>query len=465
MTAQPTVSDRPRRCRRPTGGRAQLLTIGVSLGLIAVVGVTIWRARSLDGLPDVGDPFDVAEARRTVELPDADNAFVAYAAAARQKLMNPGNPIHKARWQSLYDAVWVGEIKALTWSSAEPAIRDYLEDKRAAIEIWREGSRRRDALYQQPSQLSVDGWFPLLGDTIILAGLAALEGSRLEDAGARDEAWDWFHAMLRSSRLVGRHGSLTARCYGARIHALAARCILRWAAGPRIDAGRLRGALDDVLAADALTPPLSEAMKLDYLICMADIEDMSRFEATMRDFGRALPLLGGRKSGVLDAFVPRTVRIPVQRFRLRAGNDVERSRRLMRLLFANWLAQVDRPAGHRAPPAVRKPIWIFADDPSAPPAARAGRPEFLAQMIDRTEMARFLVGPEGTQIDPRCWEDEGELARERRRRSVLIVRLAAEIYRREHGAHPTTAGALVGSVLKDLPEGIPAPDPIPAGLD
>jgi hypothetical protein len=465
MIAQPTVSERPKRFRWQTAGRGRRLTTGVSLGLIAVVGVTIWRARGLDGLPDVGDPFDVAEARRTVELPDADNAFVAYRAAARQNLMNPRNPIHRARWQSLYNAVWVGEIKAFTWSSAEPAIRDYMEDKRAAMEIWREGSRCRDALYQQPSQMSVDGWFPLLGDTIILPGLAALEGSRLEDAGARDEAWHWFHAMLRSSRLVGRHGSLTARGYGARIHGLAARCILRWAAGPRIDAGRLRRALDDVLAADALTPPLSEAMKLDYLICMADLEDMSRFEATMRDFGRTLPLLGGRQTGVLDAFVPRAVKLPVQRFRLRAGNDVERSRRLMRLLFANWLAQVDRPAGAQVALAIRKPISIYADDPSAPPAARAVRPEFLAQMIGRTEMARFWVGPEGTQIDPRFWEGEGELARERRRRSVLIVRLAAEVYRREHGADPTTAGALKGPVLKDLPEGIAAADPIPTGLE
>ena len=93
MTPQPTVSERPKRFRWQTGGRGRLLTIAVSLGLIAVVGVTIWRARSLDGLPDVGDPFDVAEARRTVELPDADNAFVAYAAAARLKLMNPRNSI------------------------------------------------------------------------------------------------------------------------------------------------------------------------------------------------------------------------------------------------------------------------------------------------------------------------------------------------------------------------------------
>ena len=33
--------------------------------------------RNLDGLPDVGDPFNVAEARRPVVIPDADNAYVA----------------------------------------------------------------------------------------------------------------------------------------------------------------------------------------------------------------------------------------------------------------------------------------------------------------------------------------------------------------------------------------------------
>jgi hypothetical protein len=55
--------------------------------------------------------------------------------------------------------------------------------------------------------------------------------------------------------------------------------------------------------------------------------------------------------------------------------------------------------------------------------------------------------------------------RERRRRAVLVVRLAAELYRREHGKPPATAGALLGPVLKELPEGIAADDPIPHGLE
>ena len=192
---------------------------------------------------------------------------------------------------------------------------------------------------------------------------------------------------------------------------------------------------------------------------------MTNFESTMRDFGRVLPLLGGRQPGVLDQLVQwPAVRYPIQRFRLRASNDEERSRRAIRLLFANWLAQADRPASGRARLAIRKPTWIYADDPSAPAAARAVIPELLAKALDRTEIARFLFGLDPDPGDP-PWEGQGALARERRHRSVLIVRLAAELYRREHGAVPATAGMLLGTVLEELPDGIAAEDPIPAGLD
>src|SRR5262249_7296766 len=140
----------------------------------------------------------------------------------------------------------------------------------------------------------------------------------------------------------------------------------------------------------------------------------------------------------------------LQRFRLRATNELERDRRIFRLLYANWLAQVERPPGRRAPLAIRKPIWIYADDPSAPAAARAVPPEFLARAFEHMSMS-FYFGQDQEPSDP-LWEGRGALVRERRRRSVLIVRLAAELYRREHGAAPAPAGALLGSILKELPE-------------
>jgi len=246
---------------------------------------------------------------------------------------------------------------------------------------------------------------------------------------------------------------------------LAVRCILRWAADPRVGATQLRRALHATLIADALTPPVSEAIKIDYLMAFRPVENMTNFEGMMRSSGLMIPLAGGREMGVLDRLVPwGAVRLPVQRMRLSASNELERTRRAFRLLFANWLAQVDRPAGRRAPLALRKPIWIYAADPSAPAAACAVTPEFLASVLDRSEIAATLFLDRSKQSDP-PWEGEGELARERRRRSVLIVRLAAELYRREHGAAPATAGALLETILEELPEGIAAADSILASLE
>ena len=113
MTAKPTASNGSRWPRWLTSGRGRRLAIGVAVGWIALVGVTIWRMQSLDGLPDVGDPFDVTEARRPVEIPDADNAFVAYA-AAKAKLGNPRNQVDDARMTLFWDAVWNNDLKPLT---------------------------------------------------------------------------------------------------------------------------------------------------------------------------------------------------------------------------------------------------------------------------------------------------------------------------------------------------------------
>jgi hypothetical protein len=451
------------RLRQFAGGPVRRLAIGTAIGLMAFIGVTLWRMQSLDGLPDVGDPFDVAEARRPIEIADADNAFIAYAEVHRLLDKRPNRQVDYDRYNSIAEAVQEIRIESLTWSSASPTSREYLKAQRAALETWREGSERRDALYYQPGEISVDSVIPLIPDAAVFAGLAALEGSRLEEAGARDAAWRWYRAMLRSSRLIGRHGVLVQRMFGAQVHALASRCILRWAADPHVGAGQIRRALDDVLAADVLTPPLSESIKIDYLSILKPLANRDSFEWMMLSLNRMPPLMGGRQFGLLDQVLPGTMKVPLQRFQLRATNEQERARRLFRLIYANWLAQVDRPAGRRAPLAIRAPIGIYADDPSAPAAARAVPPESLVQALQRSAID-FLSGRDKEPYSL-PWEGRGELVREGRRRSVLIVRLAAELYRREHGAAPATAGALLGKDLKELPEGIAADDPIPAGLE
>ncbi len=431
-------------------GRGWLLAAWVAAGLAAVLGVSVWGIRSLDGLPDVGDPFDIAAARRPIRIPDEENAYVAYAAA------------HPGPFQ-LPAGLTKADFKSLTWSKAGQAVRAFVEQKRPDLETWREGSERPDALYHQPGVIAVDTLLGLAMDMGSLAELAGLEGSRCEEVGEMDRAWDWYRAMLRFSRLVGRHGGLIERHIGARVHAEAAHRILHWAAEPGVDARHLRRALDDALAADVLTPPLSDSLKFEYLIYLRDLDELR----AMVNFNE-VPLPGG-KGGILEGLTSQMgIRAPFQRFWLRASNDAERSRRAMRLLFANWMAQVDRPAAERAPVAFRSPVLIYAPDPMAPSAARAVTPEFLAKALGCNALSRNIFHYDEPSYRPyqaEVWEGRGPLARESRRRSVLIVRLAAELYRREHGAAPATSGLLLGPHLKELPEGIAPADPIPAAVD
>jgi hypothetical protein len=409
--------------------------------------------QSLGDLPDIGDPFDMEFVRRPIVISDRDNAFEAYARARISK-----EPAPPEVWEAR-----TGTGDALWWSKAKLSVRAFQERNRPALEIWRVGSERPDAVYHQPGELTVETALPLVQELRVHSAMAVLAGSRMEEQGDMDQAWTWYRAILRSSRLVGRHGGLVERRYGAYMHELAARRIVRWASDRRVKAGMLHRALDQALAVDSLTPPLSNALKLDYLIILRDLEEMKLLP-------RDIPLPGG-KDGFLENVVPPwrvAVRREIQQFRFRSLNEPERSRRAIRLIFANWLAQVDKPAAARAPFAIRGRVLIYATDSSAPPEARAVTPEILSRYIDETLLAKWILAsddPEMSGFGFVSCEGAGIFARERRRRSALLVKLAAELYRREHGTPPPNAGELVGGYLQDLPEGVAPGDPIPGALE
>src|SRR5262249_41126509 len=148
MTASASA---PSRIARLARFRVVALAI---LGLLALfAGISIWRIRTADLLPDIGDPFDVALALRPVVIPDHENAFAACAEARIPVAAAPPD---------LWDAAWKCRIDALSWSSAKPEVRAFQQNHRAALEVWREGSERTDALYHQPSDMAFVMSMPLL---------------------------------------------------------------------------------------------------------------------------------------------------------------------------------------------------------------------------------------------------------------------------------------------------------------
>jgi hypothetical protein len=134
------------------------------------------------------------------------------------------------------------------------------------------------------------------------------------------------------------------------------------------------------------------------------------------------------------------------------AREPERSRRVIRSLFANWLAHVGHP-GQRKPAARARfhiakwtnSVLLYHVSPDAPADARALSPQ---------EVARWLVTTNDAKLAFRYGMEAWPNVRRREQRSYreLLVVLAGEIYRRERGAPPPSEDALVGTYLKSLPD-------------
>ena len=99
------ASTAPDEIKRTRLTQFRLCALAVILALATVAGISVWRMRSLDDLPDVGDPFDVALALRPIPIPDEDNAFVSFI-EARRRLTTFTSAISRLDW------------RRMTWSKA-----------------------------------------------------------------------------------------------------------------------------------------------------------------------------------------------------------------------------------------------------------------------------------------------------------------------------------------------------------
>ena len=113
------------------------------------------------------------------------------------------------------------------------------------------------------------------------------------------EAWRWYRAMTRASRHVGKRGVIIERMVGASLHEQATRRILSWSANPRVDSALLRQALADTIAADAMTPPLSQNLKYQYVMFLRDLNEL-------RVLVDDIPLPGGTLGKWVEQRLPMT---------------------------------------------------------------------------------------------------------------------------------------------------------------
>lgn len=356
----------------------------VALPLAGLYAVRAHRLARVAGAPE---PFDLAAAGQ-VEIAPEKNAF------------------------RLYRMAWLALGPTELDGTRDP------EKNRDALKLFLEGSKLSEALYNQPGAITITTRLDVIEGLRALGRLAAAEAGRLEEAGDPVEAWRWHRASLRASRHAASYGPIIQRLVAIAMHATASEGVTRWAADPANDAEALRGALRDTREAYALSQPLSEAFKVEYLYISTSLAD-----PRIMGPGAATP-------------------VPVQKLSMIVAEEPTMSQAVLKRAFANYLSHCDQPRFQR-PALVPGTGKFFSRSSEVPMPAGELSPEDLEQALQGAPLARLSLPPISASIEAH----DREMARE----ALLELTLVLQLHHREHGAFPESAAELTGPDMKQIP--------------
>jgi hypothetical protein len=407
---------------------AVLLLAGIAVA--GACGVMLRRATCLIGLPDVGDPFDVA-AFRALRVSEEQDAVVLFRQAAGKLPRMPDLSLAAKQAGS-----------TVAWSEADPKLREWFAASGEALELFRRGVARAGGMAPSRGDPSRSSLMDL--DLGRFVWLTFLDSSRLEEQGDLTASWAGYRSILRMRGHIMRTGTVFDHLFtGHFCRGLESR-IAAWAANPKTDVVLIRRALDDVRAHEPKPEWYALSLKRDYLQLMSLLDQPDGWAQQAADEDQSI-LIGGEP-------LPPNLAWSVHAARRYLVNEPERSRRVLRLAFANWLAQVSAQGPNSRKPAVRvsylfekltTQLSFFAPDLGAPASARALSPKELAGWLMSARTARALLVQ---------WPWPAIRISEQREYSSLVVLLADELYHRDRGSRPPSEEALVGPYLDHLPD-------------
>jgi len=415
----------------------RIALLGLLASVIASLVLIALRLTALWGLPNASEPFDTA-AFRAPEIPAERDMIALY-------------PLAAARFKPFARHEWANPLKTAVrggWRTADNDIRSWLAENREALNLWRQAAERPEASLRRPDARDLLSGPPLTVFALLL--LAQLEASRLEADGDMVGAWAWYRACLRMIRHIQDYDPLhlaaDTQRYGY-FGVLA--CVNRWAGDSRTDSTVLRRALDDAQSLDSSHSRGSDAFKLEYLSITLALSDPP-------------PELAEQAWNDLCSHGDDTLwyrHIPLfHESRWFIRNEPERSRRVARLVFANWIANCERPSS------------LWPSSPTWAPINSGGTPLFLLNHRGVSGAPAPLEGLTAAELSK--WYDSTPFLRRllnktllikldsyqlyvvwrRADQAKLILNLAEQLYAREHGGQlPASPKDLVGPYFSTLP--------------
>ena len=393
---------------------------GAMLALTLFAAPVIFRLWSLSQVPDIGDPFDVAEFSQR-DVPADQNAILVYEAAL-------------AKYDEVNAAVESDPDKHGKYPGIVFDKRKNTPEERVLIAAWR--IAHRDALLEWKrgttfplaqhgplSSFSSSVWSDKFSQVQRVSLLARLEAEKFEQQGDMATAWEWHRAGFRFSRHLGHKGTLLIRLFGKSLHLAAVNDLVHWAEHPAVKVDQLREALDEVRSSFSKTAPWADVLKLEYVWLNERLSKM-----TLRE-------LAAERSGLFPS-------VPVlsRQFRLWVVGEPHLLLRLQRQVLENSLEEMDKPLMQQRPTASYSPL-LFQVDSNHPDQMKPADIMFAVQRSfgNGTYWATGAVSNAFANH-----EEEG-------RQAALEVVLALQLYRREHGKFPAELSRLVPQYLEVIP--------------
>ncbi len=212
---------------------------------IAAGALAIWWLRSLNGLPDIGDPFDVAEFR-AFRISDEPNAFTLVRRANQKFTPMP-----------------------LNLNVGDPKVHDWFEANRPLVDLFIQAAECADGI-SGPEDVNQGRYYPIQSNWWdgTLFAMTYHEGGRCADIGNMAGAWDCYRAILRMYVHLRRRERLAIRLRAALHHGEIQQRLAKWAADPRTTIPQIRRALEEVIVCRPRPEWDSFTLKREYLDLM-----------------------------------------------------------------------------------------------------------------------------------------------------------------------------------------------------
>ncbi len=387
-----------------------------------VISPLLIRFWCLSKVPPAPIPFDVEEFDR-IEIEPGQNAFDDFREATRLKAAVAAD--YKASGK-VFEWNDVNAVMANGWSVATDPLKQWLLDNREAMQVWRRGTECSDALFMSPSEMSLSEILPVAQDLRSFARMAQIDAVRLESEDRLLEAAELYLAILRSSDLVRRHGSIIQNLIGVSINSMATGPLLKLSEDSRLTAEDLRSALKQVKAVNQNFEPPSTAWKLEYLSAIHSLSQTGWCKETglTEKYEKFEPYA----STGMEAF-------------LWIMGEPEVARRTVTHVLTNQLPEIDKPLYERSPMAEPPTVGLFI--PHGELSTHSLSPAAIERAVHRSIVAKHVIVP-FAQYDK-------NMSRDRASRVGLELVLAAQIYFREHGEFPVETSDLIPDYIDSWP--------------